>query len=264
MLLGHHLSLKTDMEPSWHGDTSGDAAAPASPERMKLAAVWQHREKIEREAAAQFRLLAHDLREAKVPAALVSLANRAAGEETDHATLCRCIVDHLAPGLAVLPPMPVVALGPVDLPLARRALFASVALSCVTETLSTALLLEMLRLASDPLVEATVRRILRDEISHSRLGWAHLAWIAERDDVSWLTPHLPGMLRAALVVDVSHRPLGDDAHHGDAHGVLSASRIRAIAAAAITDVVIPGMARYGVDASRLSVVISGVVPAAKP
>lgn len=222
---------------------------------LSVARVWLHREKVEHEAAGQFERLAVDLAAAGAPGQLVDLAGRAAADEVEHVVLCRRVVDHLAPGLApLMPAASSAALGP-SLPVERRALYGSVALSCVTETFSTALLLEMRRLAADELVGATIQRILRDEIAHSRLGWAHLAWAARRGEVGWLAAHLPGMVRESLGGELP--PVAADAavdgaasHPGDRFGVLSAARIRGVAALALEQVIVPGLARYGIDAGE--------------
>ena len=212
---------------------------------LSLAEVWQHREKVEHEAAAQFHRLAGELRVAGVPRRLVDMAGDACEDETEHASMCRRLVEHLEPGLAPLPPEPVGALGPAGLSPGQRALYASVALSCVTETFSTALLIEMQRLATDPLVAETVHRILRDEVNHSRLGWAHLAWVAEREDVTWLGPYLGDMVRASLRGDLpTAAPDADRNHPGQGLGVLSMARVHDIAASAMKDVILPGFARY--------------------
>ncbi len=219
---------------------------------LRLARVWLHREKVEHEAAAQFHRLGGEMRAAGLPRRIIDLADAAAADEAEHAILCRRVVDHLAPGLAPLVPDPVGPLGPVGLSAGRRALYASVALACVTETFSTALLLEMQRLATDPLVGATVHRILRDEINHSRLGWGHLAWAVEREDVSWLALFLVGMVHALIRSDLPPASYDDETapadQPGEGQGVLSAARIRDVATRAFEDVIAPGLARYGIVA----------------
>ena len=218
---------------------------------LSVARVWRHRERVEREAADQFARLAGDLRDAGAPPALIDMAEAAAVDEAEHAVLCRAVVDRLAPGLAPLAPALGVSLGPAGLSPRRRALYRAVALSCVTETFSTALLLEMRRLATDGQVHATVQRILRDEIDHSRLGWAYLAWVAAREDVSWLSAHLPGMLREAIGGDLPPAaPAAPIRHAGEDRGVLARERILEVAGRAYDQVIAPGLARYDIRAGR--------------
>ena len=208
-----------------------------------VARVWCHRERIEWEAADQFARLAEDLAATGAPSVLVEMARRAAADEVDHAGRCRRVVQHLCPGMEAEPPVLGVVLGPRSLSRMQRALYASVAISCVTESLSTALLIEMRRWATDPLVADTVTHIVKDEVRHSRLGWAHLAWAHDRMDLSWLAIHVPGMIRSALRLD----PAGDGEPMEAAElGVLGGRAID-IARQTVFQLVIPGLARFGIE-----------------
>ncbi len=217
---------------------------------LALARAWQYREKIEREAADQFSRLAGELSRAGLPAVLVDMAEDAAVDERRHAEMCRRIVNQLHPGLARLQPRLGVALGPRQLSPPRRALYASVAISCVTESLSAALLLEIHERATDDLVRRTAHDILKDEVSHSRLGWAHLALAAEQGDVQWLGSYVPAMLDAAIASDVA--PMSAEPVDGSGYGILPASVVADIAQATIDQVIHPGLARFGVLTSASS------------
>jgi len=211
---------------------------------LAFARTWRYREKIELEAADQFRRLATELAATGALPLLVDMASEAAQEEEEHAVLCRKIVDSLQPGLRALEPNLGVALGPEWLPRSQRALYASVALSCVTESLSTAFLLEMRELVTNELIRKIVQRILKDEIKHSRLGWAHLAAEAEQGDVSWLGEYVPMMLRDAVASDVV--PLIVDS---EAYGILSSAKVHTITRATTEQVIFPGLQRFGIDTS---------------
>lgn len=214
-------------------------------ELLRAAAdVWRIRERTEHEAAEIFERLAADMAAAGVPETLVTLARRCAEDERDHAVRCRRIVDELAPGLDPLAPDRAIRLGPSTDDAGRRALYASVAVGCVTETLSTALLLEMRPHARPGAVRDAIDAILKDEVRHSRLGWAHLEWAAARGDVSWLAPALPKMLRAALDVEITSASETDEAALR-ACGILPAGDVRRVTDAAIRTTIVPGFERYG-------------------
>lgn len=223
-MLGHQL-----LEPR----------APAA-----VARVWRFRERIELEAADQFERLAVELARVEADPAVIELAREAAYDERTHALLCRGLVERFEPGLAPLPPTLGLHLGPHRQSRRRAVLYASVAMSCVTETLSAALLLHMHRAATDEAVRATVHHILKDEIDHSRLGWAHLAAEAGRGDVSWLAPHVPAMLREAMAADLE--PMAASSEDLSAYGILPAARVHAIFDQTVAQVIAPGLARYGV------------------
>ncbi len=212
---------------------------------MALAAVastWRHRERVEHEAAALFATLADEL-DATGHAGLASRSRAAAADERRHAVRCRAIVEACDPALAPLPPGPAPLLGPAGLDRERRALYTSVAMGCVTETLSCALLLAMREVVTFAPVRAAVEEIVRDEIEHGRLGWAHLAACAQRQDVAWLAPHVGAMRDAALRHEVAPVPVADDLA---GYGVLSRVGVASIVEATWRDVIVPGLARSGV------------------
>jgi len=217
------------------------AVAPAED---PVGQVWLVREQTEYEAAMHFALLAGELVAAGFPAGLAQAALRASRDELEHAALCREVVAaHGA--LAPLPPRRGLRLGPAPLSRWQRAVYQAVALSCITETLSVALLLEMRALARDPPVVAAVGRIVRDESRHSQLGWAVLDRASAAGDVAWLSAHVPAMLRAAL--DSEELTATDDDLGG--HGVLPPARSRAVTDAVVAQVILPGLARHGIDVS---------------
>jgi hypothetical protein len=214
----------------------------------RAARVWRKREQIEREAASLFDHLASELGLAGY-AELARRARTAAEEERRHAGQCRALIEALAgPGALPAHPPRRLSLGPIELRSRDRLLYAALALGCVTESLSCALLLELRESATHPLVAATVRDILTDEIEHARIGWALLAEEARRRDVSWVAGYIPAIAAAAVDDDV--RPfVGDDT---SGLGVLSHARVRALVAETWTDVIRPGLAQYG---------IAGIAPA---
>lgn len=227
MLLGHEL-LTT---------TTDEALA---------AEVWRIRERTEHEVSAIFARLAADLEASHAPPDLGALARRCAADELEHAAHCRRIVDALAPGLAPLTPDRAIVLGPADAPPRRRALYASVALGCVTESISAALLIAMRPHAALAPVRDGLDAILRDEVRHARLGWAHLAVEAERGDVGWLAPAVPAMIDAAR--DAERPPGGDPSAPRDLrrYGVLPPDEVERVVDEVLRTTVRPGLARFGV------------------
>jgi hypothetical protein len=214
--------------------------------RHAAAHVWRIRERTEHEAATLFDRLSCDLMEAHAPYPFVDLAMRCADDERRHAIHCRAVVDSIVPALPALAPDPTVRLGPAGMSAAQRALYTSVALGCVTESLSTALLLEM-RGHAEGIVREALDVIVRDEVRHSRLGWAHLAWAATRSDVRWLTSAVPVMLASALEDEVpASAHDAEDRAQLAALGILAPDTIARIADETVRTTILPGLARYGV------------------
>jgi hypothetical protein len=226
--------------------------------RRVVARVWRSRETTEREAAQLFADLAHDLQGLGADPSLVSRARKAERDEMRHAVRCSEIVASFESEPSVPDPPDRLRLGPIQLGPAKRALFASVALCCVTETLSTALLLEMRNRAADALVRRTVHEILRDEVEHARVGWAHLAIEARRRNSSWLAPYVPGMLAAAVRGDLasSSDDLGQDL---SAYGILPRPDVRRVLRDVAADVLLPGLERFDVDTTPARACIAHLV-----
>lgn len=208
----------------------------------RAARVWRHRERIEREAAVLFVRLAEDL----AKAGHLDLANRATeagADEQRHALRCCELVDALSSEPLPSEQCRDVILGPADLSARDRMLYAAVALGCVTESLSCALLLELREKATHPLVRATVEEILKDEIEHARIGWSVLAAEARERDVGWLARYLPAITAEAVAEDVDPMA-GDDELAG--LGVLPRARVDVLVNETWTSVIAPGLERYGV------------------
>lgn len=208
----------------------------------RAARVWHHRERIEREAAALFADLGRELGRAGHR----DLARRAVSagiDEQRHAMRCRELVAVLAEGVAPADPPRSLALGPAQLSQRDRMLYTAVAVGCVTESLSCALLIELREAATHPLVQATIDEIVKDEIEHARIGWAVLAAEARDRDVAWLAPHLPAITAAAVADELD--PMAGD-HELAGLGVLPRARVQALVSETWATVIRPGLESHGV------------------
>ena len=219
---------------------------PGSVATREAAAIWAHRATEELAAAARFdRLAATAQREGAEPI-VVELARKAGDDERRHHERCVELVEHLggrwsAPARITAPPLR------SGLDNARAdLLYELVAMSCVTETLSAALLMEMRAAAADGRVRDVVHEVLVDEVDHSRLGWAHLAAEARGCSVRFIGERLPAML-AHTVAEELFGPGVDASSELDGLGALSRARRKDVFAATMHDVVFPGLRRAGID-----------------
>ncbi len=225
----------------------GDLTAQEA--RMAAARVWRHRARAELEASARFTRLAAELAAGDAVAPVIAMARDAAADELRHAEQCANLVRAFEGGsfeLEVMPQARVVA--PNGLASRERLVYEVVAMSCVTETLSAALLGELVAQATDALVRETMHGILRDEVNHARLGWAHLAAERERGVADVVGPSLPAMLAGT----VSEELFASWAEHPAQQmlsglGALDRGERRRIFCDTLTQVVFPGLRRFGVD-----------------
>jgi hypothetical protein len=190
-----------------------------------LAEVWAHRGWSERAMAARYRELARVAAAGPWAAVAPALA-AAADDELAHAELCdeACRVLGGTPSTAGLP-----ALEPVGDLLLELAVTC-----CLGETLNVVLLQDELATCEDRWRPIT-RRLLADELVHARLGWSVLGSAAGQYSLAYLAAPLSAVLAEAMA-----RPSGPA-------GVLDPARRAALLDAALYEVVLPGLARHGID-----------------
>lgn len=151
--------------------------------------------------AASFAALLRALLEARAPIDLVGMAGAFVGDEMLHVELNA----RLAMALGGAAPVQVDFAGLVEDPSpdfdARvRATELAVRICCVGESLSVPLLAASARVATNPLVRAVLRRLVRDEAAHARLGWLWLDHVELSEDER---AHLGGVARRALADQTS-------------------------------------------------------------
>lgn len=217
--------------------------------RLAAAQVWRSRARAELEAAARFKRLAAELTVNDAVAPVIALAQEAASDELRHAEKCVNLVREFEGGSFELSALPIShVIAPTALASRERLLYEIVAMSCVTETLSAALLGELVARATDSLVRETMHAILRDEVNHARLGWAHVAAERERGVADVVGPSLPAML-AGTVSEELFASWAEHPAQETLSGLGSLDRLdrRRIFCDTLSQVIFPGLQRFGVD-----------------
>jgi bacterioferritin (cytochrome b1) len=219
--------------------------------RRAAGSVWRARHRFELEAANRFARLSDDLNRLGAHQAVVALTREAVVDETRHASQCSELVSHFGQAAPTSSSMSTDRACPSGLTEREAVLYELVSMACVTETLSCALLGALVERAKDAKVRQVMHEILRDEIRHSRLGWAHLESESLALPCQLLADYLPAMLagtvneelfieREALPIEEPLSGLGSLTRH---HRV-------EIFADAMRKVVFPGLQRYGVDTAQ--------------
>ncbi len=127
-------------------------------------------------------------------------------------------------------------------------LYEVVAVSCVTETESMGVLTTLLADEMTEQVREVVHSLARDEVQHSRLGWAHLAWEAERGPVAFLGEWVPYMLEGSAGPELFGAVEAErESEALRAHGVLPHASKRSLFVQMLNDVVFPGLERFGIS-----------------
>jgi len=206
--------------------------------RARTAAVWHHRAVSERYAQARFDAILAGFEGSDVPESLRALAREAKDDEVRHETLCGSTAALFENSERILP-----TVRPFRTPTDADELLATTFSSCaLLETANTALLTLTLSVVEEPAVHDAVHAILKDEVAHARLGWAHLAFEGNRRDCAFLADRLPAMLDRALSEEalLPHAPLDDEAAHARAGNLSWRPRLRSVRDV-LSDVILPGL-----------------------
>lgn len=220
--------------------------------RKLACGVWTYRLETELHAAERFRALAPQLRALGSSPPLVDMAQQAASDELRHARLCRELIVHFGGAPPTENPcVPAGNVAPAGLEGRERLLYELVALSCITETLSTALLGELVARARDPVCKQAMHSVLRDEVNHSRLGWAFLAEERARGVRDCVGRHVPEMLEAALGPHFFSFAEAPDTQQKElaALGSLERPERQRIVRQTLESVVFPGLEQFGIATS---------------
>jgi hypothetical protein len=220
--------------------------------RAAAARVWRYRHRMELEAAERFRGLAERLSTAGASQAIVEMARRASSDELRHAERCLALISHFGETAEARPLVEARPVAPRELGERERLLYEVVALSCVTETLSTALLGTLVARARDSVAKDTLHSILRDEVDHSRLGWAFLAEEHARGARDCVSERLGAMLNATLSDELFDATRESSAMERALAGLGALERAERehVVRETLNAVVFPGLERFGIDTSR--------------
>lgn len=230
-------------------DPGVEALAPAA--RAVVASVWAGRTDSEQRASAIFAVIARDLLADGAVPEVLDLATRAVHDELRHVEICRRVAARYA-GAPVPWPAPPPAPEPAfrgASPALARQLYV-IANTCVAETVGAAFLQACRADAEGPLVRAALQQILRDDIGHARIGWAHLASGRVSTELRAALPLALPALLGAVRGGYFERCEALPAEPPRGHGCATPATIRAHVDAALRDVVVPGFEHLGVDTSR--------------
>src|SRR5262249_16535793 len=152
------------------------------------------------------------------------------------------------PGRQPATPVKVPEIAPRRLAERQKVLYELVASCCITETESMSVLTTLLQAAKGPWMKSVLQEIARDEVSHSRLGWAFLASEHSAGSVRFLSSLMPDMLDGTVTEGLFAKAKPDlEDPELLQHGVLPHSTKRSIFVQTLRDVVFPGLEYHGID-----------------
>jgi hypothetical protein len=219
-----------------------------NPVERRLTEIWTKRVVAEHVATTRFAAHAARLEAQRGPGPLLAEMQKASVDERRHLDLCLGVVRRFSAD-------------PIDLPLEHiylqgsddaEQLLADVVLACCfSETINVALLTLSLEAATDIGIRETTRALLADEVDHSRLGWAYLAWARRQGQGDALGEQLPRMLASVTLplLFADTPPLPEEAALL-ALGDLPLRTRRSLFVDTVNEVILPGLQAQGLPVDR--------------
>jgi rubrerythrin len=216
--------------------------------RAAAAEAWAFRARVEQEAALRFDRLAAVVASFDPASPVPAMMRRAADDERRHTELCARLAGNLGLQVVLDPEATLPSIAPRSLDERQAALYEVVAACCITETESMATLTTLMAAEPDPEVRDVLHSISKDEVVHSRMGWAHLSREATATDVAFLAPLIPGMLAGTIDEGLFAAAPADEDPEGLLRlGVLPLEKKREVFLGTLEQVVFPGLEKFGVD-----------------
>lgn len=228
---------------------ANDAARSAlsSAERLLIARHWQGRARSESIAAVRFASLLNDVARLGTSPGVLELLAFAVGEEWRHTRACAELAAFYAGREVRLPTeaddrSPTYPDRPNEISVALRLLGTS----CISEMVAATWLQECLEGTTVPCVRARLRELLKDDVRHARIGWAHLATrtLSGLDNQRDLGPGLAEVFDKYATPWLYAEDFPDEGF--PTHGLPSLKTTREVTFSTVRDLILPGLEEVGI------------------
>lgn len=209
-----------------------------------LGRHWANRAQSELTSGVVFANISLALLAQGVTPELGFLAARAHSDEVRHAEICRRVaMRYLGAELPFPRPRAVAKPSPTPSQARLAATLHVVANSCFNESIAMVFLRTCLAQAEHELVRLALRELMREEVDHARLGWAHLSSDAVTEaDRAAVARAVPGFVADMRTLWLDGAP----AEVPRGHGVLERADLERVVEEALADLILPGLEHCGV------------------
>lgn len=217
--------------------------------RELVGGEWARRADVELTSASLTARLVQHLLLDGASAEVLELASKAVSDEVRHARICHAVAErYLERSLPEPRARHLVEATFGDAPPEINRLLLFVLHSCINETLATVCLREGLKRAISPTVKAATQELLRDDLNHARMGWAHLASDAVSASAkAHVERALPTLVRLGREGWLEEPRADLDLPE---HGVLGNASFPPLVEEAMAELVLPGFAHVGISTRR--------------
>jgi hypothetical protein len=219
--------------------------------RARVASTWAFRTRAEIEATARFARMASELSQVGATPVVIRGAESASADEQRHRDLCAKLAAKWGEPNALSHVPPRERIGRSEMDQRDRLLWELVAVCCISETMNVALMTRCMEVVKDEEIRSTLHELLKDEVRHARLGWAHLAAERAAGRGQFLGDVLPLMLEASIepgfLEGTLAVPWTDELYH---YGELPWAELVQIYRDTLNLVVFPGLQAVGLDTTK--------------
>lgn len=192
--------------------------------------------------------MATELAQVGADPVVVRGARDASEDEARHRDLCAIVAERFGAQGPKNHTPPSARIGRSDMALRDRLLWEVVAVCCISETMNASLLTRCQEVAQDAQIRTTLHELLKDEVKHAQLGWAHLASERAAGRGEFLRDVLPSMLDASIEPGFLEGTLTQPWADGMLdYGELPQAELVQIYCETMTEVVFRGLDAMGVD-----------------
>lgn len=232
--------------------SSADAEALAqlsSADRLLIARHWQGRSRAEAIAAVRFAGQLEHVARLGTTSAVLELLSFAVGEEWRHVCACAKMAAIYAQREVQLPDAaserPPVRHDDGNIAIALQLLGTS----CISEMIAAAWLQECLEATTVTFVRGALRELLKDDIRHARIGWAHLAArkVRGEDNERDLGPHVHEIFESYAAPWLWGEDFPEQGY--PSHGLPARATTRKVVLATIRDLILPNFEQVGLNPS---------------
>lgn len=220
-----------------------------------FASVWAQRAQSELGAENRFRQLTEKLADLGAQDTVVTLARRAQGDERRHAIMCAQVARKYGHSTG----FERFSTSSTDLQKSweqrkspeERLLCEVTLMCCITETVNASLLNSIYGSSHTNTTRNVIYQILKDEVKHSQIGWAHLSFEESKRDCRFLENYLDEMLEFSVKDELFLPPPGDpkDTDSFD-YGVMPVALRLDQFKETMIQVVFPGFEKFGLNTSK--------------
>lgn len=216
-----------------------------------IAITWAQRAQAELGAERRFRQLAEQLADLGAQSTVIVLTRNAQEDEGRHAVMCAQVAREYghSTGFERFSTSTHIQKSWSQRQSPEERLLCEVTLMCcITETFNASLLNSIYGASPRTATRKVIHQILKDEVKHSQIGWAHLTSEAQKRDCYFLADYLDEMLDISVKDDL-FLPVPEDLEDTDSfgYGVMPMALRLNQFKETMDQVVLPGFERFGIN-----------------